>query len=306
MRNSLLIVVSIMVILGGMSFSAVSIEKQMPVEAQSMNGTIPTFSSNRNLDNMTFLGQTIMHRGIVSSEEPIHVTLPAGEEPHGVSILPHREDGASYSGVLTFTATEPVEIGFSHRLHVDNSTLSQLDAETLDDLLLGQQTNRTEKGLPGIIAVPSVIIPDYGTKPPYFSASLPFAASSVWLRTPHGEPFIAVYEVAADVVQPQAFVADIKNATSGMDMSDGLSQNTTTGNGNFSTAETSLDNMTESENMTQQQQGGGAGNVQTNATDITRAGGNMTNQSQQQQEQQEQNNGNPLSNIPILGELFGR
>lgn len=80
MRNSVLVVVSIMVILGGMSFSAVSIEKQMPVEAQSMNGTIPTFSSNRNLDNMTFLGQTIMHRGIVSSEEPIHVTLPAGEE----------------------------------------------------------------------------------------------------------------------------------------------------------------------------------------------------------------------------------
>lgn len=63
----------------------------------------------------------------------------------GVSILPHREDGASYSGVLTFTATEPVEIGFSHRLHVDNSTLSQFDAETLDDLLLGQQNNRTEK-----------------------------------------------------------------------------------------------------------------------------------------------------------------
>jgi hypothetical protein len=307
MRNSAIIIVSILVIIGGMSFSAVSIEKQMPVEAQSMNGTIPTFSSNRNLDNMTFLGQTIMHRGIVSSEEPIHVTLPEGEEPHGVSILPHREDGASYSGVLTFTATEPVEIGFSHRLHVDNSTLSQLDAETLDDLLLGQQTNRTEKGLPGIIAVPSVIIPDYGTKPPYFSASLPFAASSVWLRTPHGEPFIAVYEVAADIVQPQAFVADIKNATSSTNMSDGLSQNTTAGNGNFSTAETGLDNnMTEFENMTQQQQVGEASNVQTNATDITRAGGNMTNQSQQQQEQQQgQNNGNPLSNIPILGELFG-
>jgi hypothetical protein len=33
----------------------------------------------------------------------------------------------------------------------------------------------------------------------------------------------------------------------------------------------------------------------------------MTNQSQQQQqEQQGQNNGNPLSNIPVLGELFGR
>jgi hypothetical protein len=41
--------------------------------------------------------------------------------------------------------------------------------------------------------------------------------------------------VAADVVQPQAFVADIKNATSGMNMSVSLSQSTTTGNGNFST-----------------------------------------------------------------------
>ena len=113
--------------------------------------------------------------------------------------------------------------------------------------------------------------------------------------------------MAADVVQPQAFVSDIKNATSGMNMSNSLSQNTTTGNGNFSTAQTSLDNMTEFENMTQQQQGGGASNVQTNATDITRGGGNMTNQSQQQQqEQQGQNNDNPLSNIPILGELFGR
>ena len=62
---------------------------------------------------------------------------------------------------------------------------------------------------------PSVIIPDYGTAPPYFSASLPFAASSIWLRTPHGDPFIGVYEVVAEVVQPQAFVAEIVSVTAG-------------------------------------------------------------------------------------------
>jgi hypothetical protein len=310
MRESVLIIglIGIMTILGGLiSFSPVSIEKQMPAEAQSMNDTVPTVSSNRNVENMTFPGQTIVHRGIVSSEEPNHVILPPGEEPHGVSILPHREDGASYAGVLTFTATEPVEIGLSHRLDVDNSTLSQLDPRILDNLLLGKQTNRTEKGLPGVISVPSIIIPDYGTQPPYFSASLPFAASSVWLRTPHGEPFIAIYEVVAEVVQPQAFVADIENATSGMgvnmsgvnmsgvnmsgvNMSDSLSQNTT--------------NRTESENMTQQQQEGETSNGQTNATATT--GVNTTNQSrQEQQQEQEQNNGNPLSDIPIIGELFG-
>ena len=290
MRESVLIIglIGIMTILGGLiSFSTVSIEKQMPAEAQSMNDTVPTVSSNRNLENMTFPGQTIVHRGIISSEEPNHVILPPGEEPHGVSILPHREDGASYAGVLTFTATEPVEIGLSHRLDVDNSTLSQLDPRILDNLLLGQQTNRTERGLPGVIAVPSVIIPDYGTQPPYLSASLPFAASSVWLRTPHGEPFIAIYEVVAEVVQPQAFVADIENATSGMgvNMSDSLSQNTST---------------TESENMTQQQQEGETSNGQTNTTAAT--GVNTTNQSRQEQQQ---DNGNPLSDIPIIGELFG-
>lgn len=190
----------------------------MLASAQTMNNTIPIFSSNRNIDNTTLPGQTIALRGIVSSEEPSHVILPPGIEPHGASILPHREDGASYAGVLTFTATKPVEIGFSHRLHVDNSTLSQLDAETLDDLLTVHQTNRGEKGLPGVIAVPSVIISDYGTALPYFSASLPFAASSIWLRTPHGDPFIAVYKVVAEVVQPQAFVADVVSATAGTNM----------------------------------------------------------------------------------------
>ena len=46
---------------------------------------------------------------------------------------------------------------------------------------------------PGVFSAPSVIVPDYGTAPPYFSASIPFVGDSVWLRTINGEPFIAVY-----------------------------------------------------------------------------------------------------------------
>lgn len=48
----------------------------MPAAAQSMNNTV---SSNRNLENTSFPGQTIVHRGMVSSEEPTHVILPPGE-----------------------------------------------------------------------------------------------------------------------------------------------------------------------------------------------------------------------------------
>jgi hypothetical protein len=93
----------------------------MLASTPSMNNTIPIFSSNRNIDNTTLPGQTIAPCGIASSEEPTHVILSPGIEPHGASIFPHREDGASYTGVSTFTATKPVEIGFSHRLHANDS-----------------------------------------------------------------------------------------------------------------------------------------------------------------------------------------
>ena len=72
-----------------------------------------------------------MHRGIIASEEPTHLSLSTGEKPHAAGILPLRKDGATYTGVLTFTATKPVEIGFGHRLHIDNSTLSQIDTDKL-------------------------------------------------------------------------------------------------------------------------------------------------------------------------------
>jgi hypothetical protein len=49
-----------------------------------------------------------------------------------------------------------------------------------------------------------VIRPDYvDFSPPYYSASIPFVASLVVFRTLSGVPFIAVYEVNAQVGQPQ-------------------------------------------------------------------------------------------------------
>jgi len=45
--------------------------------------------------------------------------------------LPLRKDGATYRGILTFTAMKPVEIGFGHTLHIDHSRLSQIDTDKL-------------------------------------------------------------------------------------------------------------------------------------------------------------------------------
>jgi hypothetical protein len=65
--------------------------------------------------------------------------------------------------------------------------------------------------LEGSLSVPSKIFPDYsGSSSPYFSASIPFVASQVVLRT--NEPFIAAYEVSADIVQPK-IIKHLENAT---------------------------------------------------------------------------------------------
>ena len=114
--------------------------------------------------------------------------------------MPHRPDEAAYTGILTFTATEPVEVGIGHRLHIDNSTLSQIDENRFGDLFSRHHVKTQEHVTPAIISAPTVIVPNYGSSPPYFSGSIPFIGDSVWVRTPHGEPFIVVYEVVAEIV----------------------------------------------------------------------------------------------------------
>jgi hypothetical protein len=72
---------------------------------------------------------------------------------------------------------------------------------------------RNLTAFPGNISAPSRIIPDYsGSASPYFSASIPFVASSVVLRT-NEEPFIAAYEVYADIIQRPKIIKHLENAT---------------------------------------------------------------------------------------------
>jgi hypothetical protein len=69
--------------------------------------------------------------------------------------------------------------------------------------------NLTE--FPGNFTAPSRIIPDYsGSASPYFSASIPFVAEAVVLRT-NGVPFIAAYEVYADIIHPK-IIEHLENA----------------------------------------------------------------------------------------------
>jgi plastocyanin len=140
--------------------------------------------------------ETIILQGTVtSSQDPL-----LGHEEHQMAtILPFRQDGVIYEGVLTYTATEPVEVVILN-IQILNETEQQVLNATEDDgefgtLLTSQLDNQTSLAI-------SYITPDYGDSPAP-SASIPIAGNAVWLHTLSGEPFAATFAVSAQVQTPE-------------------------------------------------------------------------------------------------------
>jgi hypothetical protein len=160
------------------------------------------------METATSNEKTVVHQGIIASGPNPQIKLEPNEHLQSAVILPYRMDGSMYRGTLTYTATKPVEVALSHRIPIDNTTLSQLNVQKHGKLFVRHLT-----ALPGNISAISRITPDYNgaVASPYFSASIPFVASSVILRT-NGEPFIVAYEVYADIAQPK-IIEHLENAT---------------------------------------------------------------------------------------------
>jgi plastocyanin len=154
-------------------------------------------TANQTLTQQEEEEKVMIRQGIVTSSlDP----LPGHEEQQMATILPFRQDGSLYSGVLTYTATEPVEVAI-----LNMETFNETEQATLDvseggefGTLLTQLDNQTS------IAI-SYITPPYGGSPTP-SASIPFAGNAVWLHTSDGTPFSASYSVSAEVLP-----SEIKN-----------------------------------------------------------------------------------------------
>jgi type II secretory pathway pseudopilin PulG len=160
------------------------------------------------METATSNEKTVVHQGLIASGPNPQIKPEPNEGRQSAVILPYRSDGSIYRGIITFTATKPVEVTFSHRIPIDNTTLSQLNVEKHGKLFVRHLT-----AFPGNLSAPSRIIPDYrgGSTSPYFSASIPFVGSDVVLRT-NGEPFIVSYDVSADIVKPK-IINHLENAT---------------------------------------------------------------------------------------------
>ncbi len=144
--------------------------------------------------------ETFYRQGLVSSFKS-----GPNETSQVAPILPHRSDGMIYSGVLTYSATSPVEIAFLSKINIDNTTLSQIidqfgksSPQWIDfaSLSIHNLTQTTPQIVGGIQ-------PEYGTSTPYYSASIPFVAGGVGFWSPVDKPFLVSYQLSANLVQPE-------------------------------------------------------------------------------------------------------
>jgi len=160
-------------------------------------------ATNHNSSNTTNnhdINKSVLREGLITSSQ----ARQNGTAQMAV-ILPHRSDYKDYTGVLTFSSSQPVDLSLLHRLVIDNKTISHINFKKYGNPLsswirdIPSQHKLNHTGL----QVTSTIRPNYGTSTPFFSASIPFVASGVSLWSQTGTPFMAMYHVSDKLGQPE-------------------------------------------------------------------------------------------------------
>lgn len=110
----------------------------------AQNSTNATTSSiDRFNINQTSNDGKILHRGIITSEHG----QPENLDVQRTVILPHRNDGKDYSGILSFTASKPVEVLLGHRMPIDEQTFSKIDKEIRKSISCSSNPAQCFRGL---------------------------------------------------------------------------------------------------------------------------------------------------------------
>jgi len=149
-------------------------------------------------------GERIIQQGMAtSSPDP----LPGHESHQSITILRLRGDNAVYSGRITFTTTQPVEVQILHRDMTANSTAGLSDIpEKFGKLAIIQLP-----GDNGRVTITNVV-PKFteGATGTTFAASVPFSGNAVALHNLEGKPFAATYTATAEVLGEATRVDDIE------------------------------------------------------------------------------------------------
>jgi hypothetical protein len=149
--------------------------------------------------------ERIVREGTITSQPN---PLPGLEEEQVAIILPLRQDGSVYSGVITYTASVPVDVVIPIVQTLNASERSMLNATEEED---GFGTIATSP-LNNETSITWSTVTPAGGDTPVASASIPFTGNALWLHTSDATPFVASYAVSAQVL-PSESQNNISNAT---------------------------------------------------------------------------------------------
>jgi plastocyanin len=186
---STLITISIVSLLTAGSVAIIPFDNPPIANAQPSQ-----FSASEELEIQQEVDTAIRQGTVTSSQDP----LPGHEGMQTATILPFRVDGTLYSGVLTYTATAPVEV-----VILNMQTLNETEQDILNATAGGEFGSLFTSQLDDQTSLSaSYITPSYaGSAVP--SASIPFVGNAVWLHTIDGTPFAATFAVNALVLPSQ-------------------------------------------------------------------------------------------------------
>jgi hypothetical protein len=144
--------------------------------------------------------QQIVKQGIATSTPD---PLPGHQAHQIITILRLSPDNTVYSGRVTFTTTQPVEVQILHR-SMENTTYDIPD--NFGKLAILQLPNNN-----GQVTITNVV-PKYtqGATGTTFAASVPFSGNAVALHNLEGNPFAESYTVTADVLGPAERADDVE------------------------------------------------------------------------------------------------
>jgi hypothetical protein len=157
--------------------------------------------------------ERIVREGTITSRPN---PLPGLEEEQAAIILPLREDGSVYSGVITYTASVPVDVVIPMIQTLNASERAMINATDEEE---GFGTLATSP-LDNETSITWSIVTPTGGDTPVASASIPFTGNALWLHTSDGTPFVASYAVSAQVL-PSETQNNISNATLATAAADG-------------------------------------------------------------------------------------
>lgn len=143
--------------------------------------------------------QKVVKQGVgTSSPDP----LPGHQSHQSVTVLRLRNDNAVYSGRVTFTTTQPVEVQILHRNMTTTDVIPAIPER------FGKLNFLQLPGGNGQVIITNVE-PKFTEGATSFAASVPFSGNAVALHNLDGKKFVAAYTVTADILGAATRADDI-------------------------------------------------------------------------------------------------